>query len=254
MIERNNDNLNINTKPLAGTGGLPESELLAFCVSSKEQTPFKRPARPAPKPIEKIAGDTQEIFPHKTTKNVKYVITPEIHNAIFQLYTNPEPDFKGFCKRYAIPQWRVSKYAINQGWIKKARPFANWSEPELRILERNAHFSPKTIKNKLKAAGYTRSEHSIVVKRKRMRFLQNLGGQSANSLAQCLGIGVHSVLYHIKNGNLKAERRDENKETPTYYIKDKDVKKFIVSHVDTIDFRKVDKYWLVDLLTASDIR
>ena len=137
---------------------------------------------------------------------------------------------------------------------KKARPFANWTESELRILERNAHFSPNTIKKKLKAAGYKRSETSIVIKRKRMRFLQNLGGQSANSLAQCLGIGVHSVLYHINNGNLKAERREENKETPAYYIKDREVKKFIVNHVDTIDFRKIDKYWLVDLLTASDIK
>lgn len=232
---------------MAGAGVLPESGSLAFCVS-------KRPARPAPKPIEKIAGDTQENFPHKKTKNVKHVITPELHNAIFQLYTNIEPNFKAFCRNYALPRWKVTKYATEQGWIKKARPCTNWAEPEIKILERNAHLSPNTIKKKLKAAGYTRSETSIVVKRKRLRFLQNLNGQSANSVAQCLGIGVHSVLYHINNGSLKAVRREENKLKPSYYIKDSDIKKFIVNHVDTIDFRKVDKYWLVDLLTASNIK
>ena len=34
-----------------------------------------------------------------------------------------------------------------------------------------------------------------------------------------------------------------------YYIKDKWVKNFIVENVNIIDFRKVDKYWLVGILT-----
>ena len=103
--------------------------------------------------------------------------------------------------------------------------------------------------------GFDRSLVGIVLKRKRMRFLQNLDGQSAQSLAMCLGEDIHFILRHIKLGNLKAMRRDMNR-TPQqggnyFLIKDKNAREFIINNIHIIDFRKADKYWLVDILTGK---
>ena len=221
---------NLRTKNLKAEQlfGISEQLKSAFCVSTP--TPQKR-------------------------RSPKHIITPEIHKAIFELYAKDQEEFSELVKKivlyYKIPRWKITKYAIYQGWIKRARPQTSWTDAEVKILERNAHFAPETIQRKLKKAGYTRTCTGIQVKRKRLRMLQNLNGQSANSVAYCLGIAVGGVLRYIKNGKLKATRREYDKERPDFYIKDKDIKRFIVNNVDAIDFRKVDKHWLVDLLTNT---
>jgi len=90
-----------------------------------------------------------------------------------------------------------------------------------------------------------------------MRFLQNINGQSATSLAICLGEDSHFVLRAIRTGILKASKRIQNR-TPqqggnAWLIKDKDVREFIINNVNLIDLRKVDKYWFVGLLTGEDL-
>jgi len=149
-----------------------------------------------------------------------------------------------------------------QGWIAKTRKEPDWGERELKILERSAHLSPERIALRLKRYGFSRSVTGIVLKRKRMRFLRNLHGWSKRQVAACFGVDDHAISRWIRLGYLKAKRRGtkrvEAQGGDHWFIKDKWLRDFIVNNVAEIDFRKVDKFWLVDLLaggpTAEDVR
>jgi hypothetical protein len=197
--------------------------------------------------------------PLKKTR-AKYFITPEMHEKIKKLYqtrTINSGEVRTFAQKYKLPRWKVTRYATQHGWIGKTRKEPDWSETELNILEHNAHHCPERIQLRLRVAGFYRSVAGIVLKRKRMRYLQNINGNTATSLAMCLGEDNHFVLRHIKLGHLKAQRRIQNRTSqqggPAYLIRDKDVKDFILKYPDLIDLRKVDKHWFISILT-EDLR
>ena len=186
-------------------------------------------------------------------------ITPEMHVKIKSLYMN-RVDCSGeiaeFADRYGLPRWKISRYAQDNGWLAKGKREPAWTDAELDVLKRNAHHSPIVIQKRLKAHGYTRSCTGIVLKRKRMRFLQNLPGQSATGLAMCLGEDNHFVLRAIRSGQLKAVKRElertEQQGGNPWLIRDKDAREFIMDNLHMIDLRKVDKYWFVDLLVNPE--
>lgn len=198
--------------------------------------------------------DYEEPLPSKRPRKWP-PITPEMHQKIKRLYINKvccSGEVKEFAAQHGLPRWKITRYAQEMGWSAKQKKAPNWKEQELKILKQSAHHSPTTIQRRLKKAGHKRSLNSIVLKRKRMRFLQNLNGQSATSLAMCLGEDSHFVMKAIKNGLLNASKRIQNR-TPqqggnAWLIKDKDVREFIVNNIHMIDLRKVDKYWFVDIL------
>ena len=192
----------------------------------------------------------------QSLKPIKYPITPEMHNEIRRVYQNSARGARtAYARKVSIPLWAITKYAMNQGWMEKQKKEPNWGATELKILGRNAHLSPTRIQFKLKQEGFKRTINGIVLKRKKMRMLQNLNGQSAASVADCFGVDIHFVLRAIKGGRLKATRRDTNRTDSQggdiWYIKDRDIKEYVVDHLNEIDVRKVDKYWFVDILTAK---
>ncbi len=187
-------------------------------------------------------------------------ITPEFHQEIKRLYQNKSGhsgEVREFARRYGLPRWKITRYAQEQGWSQRQKKEPDWSESELRILNRNAMHCPGVIQKKLKWHGFSRSIVGIVLKRKRMRMLSNLDGYSARSVAICIGEDEHFVTKAIKDGRLKAIRRmDERTQQQggsCYYIKEKDVRSFIIENINMIDVRKVDKYWFVDVLTGKEI-
>ena len=191
----------------------------------------------------------------------KYVFTPEVDDQIRKLYQNKvgmkSVAYKGYVRDLAeklnMPRWRVSRRAAELGLLPVQKKEPVWAEKELKILERHAHKTPPRIQIHLKKAGYQRSQQGIFLKRKRMRFLRNLNGYSARSVALCFGIDDHSVVRWVEQGWLKAKRRGTERTINDHYlIKNKWIRKFIKENVAVIDFRKVDKYWLVDLLTVKD--
>jgi len=184
-------------------------------------------------------------------------ITPEMSLEIREVYRTKgcNGEVRALAKKLKLPRWKITHHAIKQGWIAKKRKDPDWTEKELKILEHNAHKTPENIHLWLKKAGFDRSITGIVLKRKRMRFLKNLKGQTATSLAECFGVDIKCVTRWIGLGYLQAKRRGtdrtERQGGDMWFIKDRAVRSFIVNYLDEIDIRKVDKYWFVDMLVED---
>lgn len=185
----------------------------------------------------------------------RFHATPEIREAITKVYQTKtgNGEVRSLASRLNISRWKISRWAIQWGLIPKQKKEPDWSEKEIHMLRQNAHRSPETIQRKLKSSGFFRSVTGIVLKRKRMGFLRSLDGMSANSLSKCLGVDVHFVTKSIKGGRLKANRREMIRKKIQggnyWYIKDKDIRNYILNYLNEIDIRKVDKYWFVDLIS-----
>lgn len=193
----------------------------------------------------------------------KYHLTPEIEDQLRKIYLNvvgikPVAErgaVKDLANKTGIPRWRLSKHAREMGIIAKQKKEPLWTEREIKILQSSAHLTLDRIQINLKKAGFKRTAQGIFIKRKRMRFIANLNGQSATSVAMCFGVDSKVVTRWIKKGWLKAKRRGTNRTAiqggDLWWIKDKWIKDFIISSVAVIDIRKIDKYWLIDLITGE---
>lgn len=200
------------------------------------------------------------IPPELTRKRKWPPITPEMHEkirALYQKYELNKGEILIFAKRHGYPRWKITRYAQRHGFICKTVKEPKWTPEELQTLERNAHHSPEIIQRRLRQKGFNRTIQGIVLKRKRMHLLAGLDGYSARQVAVGLGVDMHFVTTAIKKGEIKASVRALNR-TPQqggnpYYIREKDIKEFIVDHIHKIDIRKVDKYWLVSILADKDV-
>jgi len=182
----------------------------------------------------------------------KYFFTPEMDKEIQYTYsvnTDSKPRVTNLAKKFNMPRWAVCQRALKIGAVNSSHQKKPWSDGEVRILEKHVCQEPQTIKKKLKKAGYERSIASIVLKRKRLRFLSNLKGISACLCAEFLGVDLHWVLNHINTGSLKAEviRRDREGKA-NYFIREEDLRKFIIINPGLIDLRKVEKYYFIELV------
>jgi len=195
----------------------------------------------------------------------KYFFSSEMDEEIRRLYQAEvgiksvayQGPVRDLALKFGMPRYAVSKRAVKLGVLPIQKKEPDWSDKEIKILEHAAQYTLPVIQRKLKAAGYRRSQMGILLKRKRMRFLNNLNGHSVRSIATCFGIDDHSVTRWIEKGWLRAKKRGTNRTARQggdhWYIKDKWIRDFIIDSVSVIDIRKVDKYWLVDLL-AGDLK
>jgi len=194
----------------------------------------------------------------------KYFFTPEMDEEIKRLYLNEvgmkavayTGPVKKLAQKWGIPRWKVSVRARELGILPMQKKEPNWSPKELDILERNPHRTPSMIQKYLKKAGYHRTLQGIMLKKRRTHLTRStMDGYTARSLAECFGIDAHSITRWIKKGWLKAMKRGTARKAQQggdeYYIRDSSIRDFIIRYVAIIDFRKIDKYWLVDLLTEG---
>jgi len=213
-----------------------------------------RPAGHPPKFCSrKCAARGSAGIPRRPTR---WPITPEIHEIIKKAYQTMSGNgqINQLAARLGYPRWKITHYAVQQGWIATQPREPDWGGQELEILEHKAHLSSVRIQHYLKRAGFSRSVTAIVLKRKRMRLPKNLGGMSACQLAECLGVDPHFITRAIKDGRLRAILRGTER-TPQqggdiYFIKNRQIKEYIIENIHEIDPRKIDKFWFVDVLTA----
>lgn len=191
----------------------------------------------------------------------KYIFTARLDERIRDIYlthlgAKTRPGIRQLAEQVGIPHWALKKRARELGLARtKEKP---WTEAELAILARYAWMSVERMRLKLKAAGYARTVTAINLKLKRMRFKSDPGFYSAKGLADALGIDSHVVTRWIKAGHLRAElrgtKRTEQQGGDSYFIQEKDVRRFILAHPTEIDLRKVDQLWFLDLITNGFVQ
>jgi len=149
-------------------------------------------------------------------------------------------------KRLGMCHQTISGIASRHGF-NRANPCRNhseWSEAELKILNRHAFSSVITIQRRLKERGFSRGRGLISSKRIETEAKLNSGGNNADTVAELLGIPKSTLHSRIKSGLLKAKMMDSG----NYYIKDKDVRSFVLDNMNLINLCKVEKFWFLSVI------
>lgn len=172
----------------------------------------------------------------------------------YSINTDSKPRVLNLAKKFNMPRWAIYQRALKIGAVQSSHQKKPWTKEEISILKQYARYEPQTIRKRLQKADYQRSIASIVLKRKRMRLLSNQKGMSACLCADFLGVDLHWVLNHINTGSLKAEviRRDK-KGKSNYFIREKELRRFIITNPDRIDLRKVEKYYFIELVANGGV-
>jgi hypothetical protein len=184
----------------------------------------------------------------------KYHIKPEWDPMIQKTYQNitGKGEIKALAERLKIPRQILTYYARKKGWCQISLKNPPWSAEEDQALEHLARYCPETIARKMKKLGFNRSVSGIQIRMTRMRHIQNLNGMPAVSVAEILGVDSKFVTRKIQQGKLRATRRGTNAPRDEYWILPHNLRKYIIENVHEIDFRKLDKYYVTDLLANGN--
>ncbi|HBE45724.1 MAG TPA: hypothetical protein DDW17_09880 [Deltaproteobacteria bacterium] len=212
--------------------------------------------------MEAISSMTTINEPRKRqTRPAKYHFTPFMDEMIRKTYRekyNPrQGKIRELANRINMPRWVVTVRAREIGALEPRIKEPPWSERELHILEKNALFTPATIQRRLRMSGFKRTITAVTLKRKRLHLLRQQTKCTARAVAECFGVNESTVADSwIRKGLLKAQRRGtartEKQGGDEYFIREKDIRKFIIENIGIIDIRKVDKFWFVDILAGSN--
>lgn len=184
----------------------------------------------------------------------KYQSTAEIDALIRAAYAQPAIGTTArLAERIGRPRQWIHLRARQLGIaLPRVQP-APWRRDEDALLEANVHLSLRTIQKRLRAAGYERTEgaiscrihHDLKLRIREAR--QDNGLHSATSFAALMGVRQQTVLHWIAREGLPARRRNEDAgELSEWEIDLKRLRPWMAAHAQSIDLRKVDKYWFLD--------
>jgi hypothetical protein len=170
---------------------------------------------------------------------------------------NPDSgSIKGLAKTINRTRQWIRARAIKLGVAVPRFKAPPWHPAEIEIIAEHPHLGPLALKWRLRKAGFERTEVAIV------RKLVLLGASmidpdhyTANGLSKLFGIDAKVVTGWIAKGWLGAARRGtirtDQQGGDQWWISRDQVRRFVVGSVAVIDFRKLDKVWLVELLAGS---
>lgn len=159
---------------------------------------------------------------------------------------------KNLAEKYGVPRWKVSRRAMQLCLIPTSKKDPIWSDEELGLLQKFAHFTPHCIQAKFRQAGYKRSENAISVKLTRTGARQLCDVYTAREAASVFGIDQSAVRKWIEKGFLAAERRGTARVAAQsgdmWSIGKEAIRAHIKENPEMVDFRKIDKYFVAGLL------
>lgn len=158
-----------------------------------------------------------------------------------------------------VSEWPLRNRAAALGLVTLRLKSKPWTEEELELLEKWSHLHVKSIADKFRKAGYTRSPAAVAVQRTRQELLvrQSCESYSGARLASYLGVNLSTVTAWIRRGWLKAESRTDAINARTggpgdcWSIRPGDVREFVRQYVAHVNIVRANKFWLVDLLYGS---
>jgi len=196
-------------------------------------------------------------------KRQTYTATPALDAAITEAYLGDDTlqALKNLSRLTGRPRaWFTNRAAV-LGLSRPKFREPDWCDAELAILDAKAHLSPGYIRELLRDAGYRRTVNAIVIKLRRRRGWQREKADSRYSklmLMECFGVSGGVLSRWAADYGLKVEREwrmaGDRHEPPSpkaeWNVRASELRRFVADNVAIIDFRKVDKFWLVDLLTS----
>lgn len=144
---------------------------------------------------------------------------------------------------------KVTKRAIALGLTAARRNSLFWTEAEDNFLAENAHLSPPEVHAKFNKQFSGRTLSAIVARVNRLggaRAVRAKAGFSLTELESHLHLS-RCTLKHLASSGILAASRPTGRD---WFFRKSDVKTFISLHPDHLDWTRIDKFWVIELLTA----
>lgn len=151
------------------------------------------------------------------------------------------------------PRWLVGDRCLRLGLALKRKKEPNWTTAEDELMKRVPLHDPERCAEIFRGHGFIRTPTAIVVRSKRLDLKRRYNETfSATMAAALLGLDGKTVRLYCLQGVIKAGRRKSKRLIQQggapHSIERADLRQFVIDNLELIDFRKVDKFALVDLL------
>lgn len=186
----------------------------------------------------------------------RYETSEHIDAAIRAYYQSERMNDFGRCGAFARqlnrPDWWIRKRAAILGLaVPRLKP-VEWSQAELDLLEKHGHKALANIRRILKTNGFVRTETAIGLQLKRRGIERSsMDEYSAHALAKLMGVDSKTVTRWIAVDGLPAKRRGTHRTAEqggdAWVITRSSLRRWIASHQQLVDLRKVDRFWFLDL-------
>lgn len=191
---------------------------------------------------------------------VKIEVPPDFDEMLTDAWSQLDAGKKGavnaLAERLSVPRWWLSQRARKLGLTKPHRKEPPWTAAENALMAKVPLHNPDRCAEIFRELGYSRSPSAIAVHAKRVGLSRRFNeGLSARQAARILGFDDKTLTAYCISGELKATKRDDNRLPQQggsrWVIKPADLRQFVVDKLERIDFRTVDKFELIRLLTTE---
>ena len=192
---------------------------------------------------------------HPQRERRRWETSDQIDAAIRDLYAAAPGlgQVREAARRWGRPQWWVQKRAVQLGVVMPRYKEPPWSPAELAYLEAHAHLSVQVLRKKFAQHGWRRTASAIALRVKRAGFSSDDPDcWVAAQLARLMGVDRGTVTRWVKLEGLPAtvgsSRTGSGPDAlQVYRVSRRDLRRWIGTHAQLVDLRKVDRYWFIDL-------
>ncbi|CAM5657207.1 hypothetical protein MAUB1S_11434 [Mycolicibacterium aubagnense] len=158
--------------------------------------------------------------------------------------------------RLRLPRHLLSQRARKLGLTIPHKKEKAWTSAEDALMSKVPLHDPDRCAEIFRENGFNRTPTAIMVRSKRVNLSRRFNiGLSAHAAAKIIGVDSKGVTAYCISGDLKASKRNDSRLPQQggsrWVIKPVDLRQFVIDNIGRIDFRKVDKFELVRLLTTE---
>ena len=196
---------------------------------------------------------TAERFGLSRTVGQRIESTPQIDDLLIQLYRSRTHLAVIATQAGRSREWCIRRAATLGLSCPRSSLRKPWSPEEAELLETlyAQGYAPRTIRDRLRRAGFDRSLGQIAAQRRRT----GLGAAaretySASEIATLLGQNISTVMRWIRADLLPARRSGASGNNDRWIVVPRALRKFLATYPSYWSVSRVtDHYWIVDLLT-----
>lgn len=175
-------------------------------------------------------------------------------------YQNGDGKKRGECNAFAdrhkLPRWWVTKRAMTLGLVMPHKKEPPWTKRETALMAKLPLHDVNKSAEIMREHGFTRSPTAIMVKAKRLNLSRRYRDTlSATAVSRILGVDGKTVTREILSGDLVAEKRETQRLAQQggdpWSVTPQNLRRYILDHLERLDFRKVDKFALVQVVAGE---